>query len=63
MTNFCLFTCSSSQTSAGEAFGALALAGLGVAAVGLPLVIIGGRHVTRVTASVGPAGGALRVTF
>jgi len=45
------------------AFGSVALLGLTSMLVGSPLAIVGGRRVSRVTASVGPTGGALRVTF
>ena len=56
----CFWSCSD---HAAIAFGSIGLLGLAAALVGIPFVIIGGRHVTRVAASVGPTGGALRVTF
>jgi len=56
----CFWSCSD---HAAIAFGSIGLLGLGAALVGMPLAIIGGRRVLRVAASVGPTGGALRVTF
>lgn len=56
--------CTSGDISAANTAGAVVLAGLGTALfIGLPLALWGMHEVPRVTAGVGPTGGALRVTF
>jgi hypothetical protein len=60
----CFVFCSPSEQSSSGAWAAVMLSGLALGVVvGMPMAVIGGHRVNRVSASIGPTGGSLRVTF